>query len=109
MPRDFNDGLAQGKSMTNSIYGLGSNSRTALIFGLMLAVMSGCATPTAASFAPGQDRKQFNRDEYECERDARSVRGDSCTQIEVFEKCMRSKGYAEIPGSAAKGLCARVF
>lgn len=76
---------------------------------LLFVFIAGCATPTAASFDHGQDRKQFDRDEYECERDARSVRGDSCTQIEVFEKCMRAKGYAEIPGSASKGLCARVF
>jgi hypothetical protein len=109
MPRDFIDGLGQKKSMTKSIYDLGSNSRTALICVAFSMSMLGCAMPMPASFDPGADRKQFSRDEYECERDARQIRGDACTQIEFYEKCLRSKGYEEIKGSARKGLCAQVF
>lgn len=81
-----------------------------IIIGLASIIgITGCATPTPASFEQGADRKQFLRDDYECERDARQINGDACTQIEFYEKCMRSKGYEEIKGSARKGLCAQVF
>lgn len=68
-------------------------------------LLAACAM-NPAQFSPGDaDPKQFSRDEYECERDARSIRGDSCDQMLIFERCMRSKGYAEIKGTARRSAC----
>lgn len=72
-------------------------------------LLAGCAAPSPASFEPGSDQKQFSRDSYDCERDARMIRGDACDQIGMYETCMRSKGYVEVKGSAKKGICAQVF
>lgn len=79
-----------------------------IFLGLTVALLAGCAQ-SPAEFSPGDNPKQYRIDEYECERDARSIRGDACDQMATYEKCMRAKGYAEIPGSAKKGLCAQVF
>jgi hypothetical protein len=73
-------------------------------------VCTSCALPSPAKFSRGEvDQKQFDREAYECERDARNIRGDSCTQMDLYETCMRSKGYTEIPNSAEKGLCTKVL
>lgn len=93
--------------MTNSIYRLGSNSRIILISAFI--ALSGCAVPSPAKFSPGPDQSKYSQDDYECERDARSIRGDACDQMDMFEKCMRAKGYTEIKGSAKKGMCATLF
>lgn len=105
MQRDFNDGLAQKEVMTNSIYPIGTNSRTAIICAVLSAFLSGCALPSPAMFEPGADERKFDRELYECERDARMIRGSDCDQMNLFESCMRSKGYLEIKGSAKKGMC----
>jgi hypothetical protein len=70
--------------------------------------ISACAQMESRQYSPGgADKKQFARDEYECERDARSLRANDCEQMDMFEKCMTSKGYSAIPGTGNKGMCAR--
>lgn len=83
-------------------------NRKPLFLWLLVGTISGCAM-SPSEFNPGSDRKKFNQDEYECERDARSAHGNSCDQMGLYEKCLRSKGYEEIKGSAKRGLCAEVF
>lgn len=78
--------------------------KTILAFSSCL-LLSACAL-TAPRFSPGDtDAKQFARDDYECERDARSIQGTDCTQIDMYEKCMRSKGYKADPGTGNKVGC----
>jgi hypothetical protein len=55
-------------------------------------IASGC-TLSAAEFKQGPDAKQFDRDDYECERDARNIRGTVIEQMRLYERCMLSKGY----------------
>ena len=70
------------------------------------ALLSACGSLSPSKFSPGQaDTKQFDRDGYECERDARSLRANDCDQMDMYEKCMASKGYQAIQGTANKGLC----
>lgn len=65
-----------------------------------------CALPNPAHFARGDvEKKQFVRDEYECERDARNIRGGNCDQMDMYETCMKSKGYEPIPDTANKRGC----
>lgn len=72
-------------------------------------LLSACAM-SPPKFAPGADQKQFARDDYECERDARGLpNADSCGQMDMYERCMKVRGYEPIAGSGNKGLCARVF
>ena len=68
-------------------------------------VCTACALPGPAKFSRGEvDQKQFDREAYECERDARNIRGDNCAQMTLYETCMKSKGYTVIPDTAHKGL-----
>lgn len=60
---------------------------------LIVAILASGCTLTAAEFRQGSDEKQFNRDMYECERDARSIRGTVIEQLRLYESCMLSKGY----------------
>lgn len=72
---------------------------------LLSLVFTACALPGPAKFSRGEvDQKQFDRDSYECERDARSIRGDNCAQMNLFETCMKAKGYTAIQNTAHKGL-----
>lgn len=72
---------------------------------VMCLVCAACTLPNPAKFSLGEvDQKQFDREHYECERDARNIRGDNCAQMNMLETCMKSKGYAPIPGTANKGL-----
>jgi len=65
-------------------------------------ICTACALPSPAQFSRGNvDQKQYVKDDYECERDARNIRGGNCDQMDLFEKCMMAKGYAPIPGSAS--------
>jgi hypothetical protein len=60
---------------------------------LVVAVMflSSCATwQPLGSYEP-QSQRDYNRDLYECERDATFARGDNKQQ--VFDNCMKAKGY----------------
>lgn len=82
-----------------------------LLATLAALLSAGCAQMSPAIFERGSvDQKQFAKDAYECERDARSIqRSGDCGEMEMYETCMRSKGYKEVPGSAQKGLCAKIF
>lgn len=69
-----------------------------IVLGLTCAA---CALPSPAQFSRGNvDQKQFDREHYECERDARNIMGGNCDQMDMFETCMKSKGYTPIPGTA---------
>ena len=64
---------------------------------LVVAVMflSSCATwQPLGSYEP-QSQRDYNRDLYECERDATFARGDNKQQ--VFDSCMKARGY--VPSS----------
>lgn len=77
-----------------------------MILAAVVATCAACGHMSPASFSRGDvDKKQFAKDDYECERDARNVRGNDCHQMDMYEKCMKSKGYQPIPGTAAKGFC----
>lgn len=72
-----------------------------IIVTILCLICAACAQPSPAAFSRGEvDQKQFDRDHYECERDARNIRGDNCDQMDMFETCMKSKGYVPIPDSA---------
>ena len=61
---------------------------------LVVAVMflSSCATwQPLGSYEP-QSQRDYNRDLYECEREATFARGDNKQQ--VFDSCMKARGYA---------------
>ncbi len=80
-----------------------------LLAASLALLLSACAM-APAKFQPGADSKQFARDDYECERDARALpNADSCSQMDMYERCMKVRGYEPIAGSANKGLCAKVF
>lgn len=69
-----------------------------------------CAQMQAKEFNRGSETQQkYDRDAYECERDARNLHANDCDQMDMFERCMQSHGYAAVPGTGNKGLCARVF
>lgn len=76
-----------------------------------LSLMVTACMPSPAVFSPGNvDRNLFNRDDYECERDARSLpNADACAQMSMYERCMKVRGYEPTPGSGNKGLCAQPF
>ncbi len=77
-----------------------------MILAAVAALCAACAPMTPTAFSRGDaDQKQFSKDDYECERDARSVRGNDCHQMDMYEKCMKSKGYQPIPGTANRGVC----
>jgi hypothetical protein len=74
------------------------------------ALLVGCAAPQPPYYTKlGVPQQQIDRDAYECERDARMVRGDACTQIHMYEACMRSKGYSPQSGTGNIGMCRQVF
>jgi hypothetical protein len=69
-------------------------------FRLLMATtmfLGSCAPPwhPLRSYEP-QSQRNYNRDLYECERDATLARGDNKQQ--VFDSCMKARGY--IPSSA---------
>lgn len=77
-----------------------------MILAAIAALCAACAPMTPTAFSRGDaEPKQFSKDDYECERDARSVRGNDCHQMDMYEKCMKSKGYQPIPGTANRGVC----
>lgn len=65
------------------------------------AIAAGCAPMTTATFSRGQtDPAVFARQQYECDRDARIIMGTNTQQMDLYESCMRSRGYAQTaPGS----------
>lgn len=72
-----------------------------IIVTILCLICAACALPSPAQFSRGDvDQKQYVKDDYECERDARNIIGGNCEQMDLFETCMKSKGYAPIPGSA---------
>lgn len=74
----------------------------------MTAMLISCASPMPSAFDQGGASPQrFATDNYECERDAKSINGGDCRQMTLYESCMASKGYQAIPGTAAKGSACR--
>lgn len=70
-----------------------------IIFAIILGVMfSGCATPMIWD-KPGGTQQQYNKDSYDCEKDARQSgyfgRGfaGELEMRDFFKRCMTSKGY----------------
>lgn len=77
---------------------------------LITALLVGCASPQPPYYTKqGVPQQQIDRDSYECERDARAIRGDACVQINMYETCMRSKGYEPQPGTGNTGMCRQFF
>lgn len=77
---------------------------------MLCLACAACGPMEVRSYSPGTaDQKQFAKDDYECERDARGLRANDCEQMDMYEKCMQSKGYQPIQGTGNKGLCAKVF
>ena len=77
----------------------------------LLLLLAGCAQPSPPYYMTreGGSLLQRDRDSYECERDARSIPGNACTQIDMYKTCMQSKGYEPQPGSGNAGMCGRIF
>lgn len=68
--------------------------------------LAGCAPMQPTEFSQGKATKaQFMKDDYECERDARNIVGNDCKQMDMYERCMASKGYEPMPGTAKKSMC----
>lgn len=81
-----------------------------IVITILSLVCIACAQPSPAEFSRGNvEQKQFDRERYECERDARNINGGNCDQMDMYETCMKSKGYAPIPDSAHKGMCTQLF
>ena len=73
-----------------------------------VVLLCSCATPMPAALDQGgASPQQFAKDNYACERDAKSINGGDCRQMNLYESCMASKGYQAIPGTAAKGSACR--
>lgn len=72
----------------------------------LCAMLAGCL-PTAMTFTRGDvPEKQFTKDDYECERDARMLPNTtSCQQMRFYETCMKSKAYSPKPGSGSTWAC----
>jgi hypothetical protein len=64
---------------------------------LLILSLSACATPTWNK--SGASTKDFARDSYECERDARMLPCNDLMGIAVqrsmFNRCMQSKGWVK--------------
>lgn len=72
------------------------------------AFVSACGIPEARKYDAG-DNPRFSRERYECERDARSINATNCTQMDLYDTCMLSKGYKPIPGTGSRGVCGQLF
>jgi hypothetical protein len=61
---------------------------------LVVAVifLSSCATRHPLGWYEPQSQRDYNRDLYECEREATFAGGDNKQQ--VFDSCMKARGYA---------------
>jgi hypothetical protein len=67
-----------------------ANSVSVLV--VVVIFLSGCATwHPLGSYEP-QSQRDYNRDLYECEREATFAGGDNKQQ--VFDSCMKARGYA---------------
>src|SRR5262245_18080258 len=64
-----------------------------------LVLVAGCSAPKFENPAVSDD--VLRRDAYECERDARGIRGDSCDHIGLYTRCMESKGHRRVPGTGS--------
>jgi hypothetical protein len=64
---------------------------------ITVLLLSGCMLQTA-SFKQGKaSNEQYSKDEYQCELDARSLeKATDREQMQMFEKCMESKGYEAV-------------
>lgn len=71
----------------------------AIAAALALLTLAACTPPRYQN--PGVHPQTFARDDYECERDARSIRGDVCVQIRMYMRCMESKGHQRVPNTGA--------
>jgi hypothetical protein len=60
---------------------------------LIVATMflASCATRQPLGSYEPQSQRDYNRDLYECEREATFARGDNKQQ--VFDNCMKARGY----------------
>lgn len=73
---------------------------------IVALVIAGCALPQPPYYTKdGVMQQQRDRDDYECERDARMIRANSCAQIDLYQTCMRSKGYVPQPGTGDMRMC----
>lgn len=75
---------------------------------MLCLACAACGQMEVKKYEP-EGKQAFARDQYECERDARGLNADACTQMDMYEKCMQSKGYRPIQGTGNKGLCEKVF
>lgn len=77
----------------------------------LLAAFLPLALAACGQMAPSQfytkdgDQDEIKRERYACERDARMIPGDACLQMRMYEDCMRSKGFKQIPNTGNKWLC----
>lgn len=79
--------------------------KSALSLCLASLFLAGC-TLVPLQYTRGQGtEQQFKQDLYQCEIDARRTPGGICLQMDLFEKCMDSRGHSPIPGSGSKGTC----
>jgi hypothetical protein len=60
-----------------------------LLFAAML--LASCATWRPLGSYEPQSQRDYNRDLYECEREATFAGGDNKQQ--VFDRCMKARGY----------------
>ena len=60
---------------------------------LLIAAMlvASCASPQPSGVSATKSQGNYNRDFYECEREATFAGGDNKQQ--VFDKCMKARGY----------------
>lgn len=70
------------------------------------AAMAGCAGPKRMDFDQGSaSKKQFNRDHYECARDALSFPGRTNVQFCLYQRCMEAAGYEPEKKADNEGTC----
>ena len=67
-----------------------ANSVSLLV--VVVIFMSSCATWNPLGSYEPQSQRDYNRDLYECEREATFAGGDNKQQ--VFDSCMKARGYA---------------
>lgn len=84
--------------------------KSLMTLALFAALLAGCASPQPPYYTKqGVPQQQIDRDSYECQRDALAVRDIACVQINMYETCMRSKGYEPQPDTGNMGMCRQFF
>jgi hypothetical protein len=86
-----------------------ARQRLAAGFLLGLLTVAGCATTERGWTRPNTTEAEFNRDSYECAREAvewsvTAPRIETKVNKDLYRACMRARGYQLVEGGAWRGF-----